>query len=90
MEATPAAAPAVITYEAVAWMQLLDAANTNKKYFMVGHITSVNDEPVTDTLAVTEKGGSGGTLFYCQKHRFVFSINHGVCEECQKQVVTAG
>jgi hypothetical protein len=72
--------------ELVSWMQEVPASNTGKKYYMLGRVKDDDN-----TLAVTEKSkdSNGGTQFYCVKHKFVYSINHGVCEECQKQVVTA-
>jgi hypothetical protein len=80
---------AVPRVETVAWMQLLDASNTNKKYYKIGNVTSFDGVNFSyQTFLVTEKGGNGGGQFYCSKHKFVYSINHGVCEECQKQVVT--
>lgn len=72
----------VINVQTVAWMQVVTDAITGKKYYMLGYVLKRNN-----TLAVTEKGTTGGTVFFCQKHNIAYPFNR-LCAECQKQVVT--
>lgn len=74
-----------ITVETVVWNQLVTATD-GKQYYMLGHVVNAS----TPTLAVSPKGGNGGTMFFCEIHKVAYSINHDVCNECQSQVVGEG
>jgi hypothetical protein len=67
-------------------MQPLEAVNDKRTFFTLGQMRAINSESVSGILVVTPKDGNGGSLFYCQRHHFVYPI-HGVCQECQNQVV---
>jgi hypothetical protein len=67
--------------ETFAWMKPITAMNTGKTYYMIGQVVGMKD-----TLLVTEKGGNGGTVMFCQQHFFSYPIK-GTCDECRNAVL---
>ena len=66
----------VLKYESVTWMQIVKD-KSGKEFYIMGPM-----EGMPDTLAVTPKGGNGGTMFFCKKHDFAYGI-HEACLDCR-------
>lgn len=73
--------PRVIYYEQVAYMRIVTDSMSGKKYYTLGAV-----DMMTDTLAVDEVGGNGGTRFFCQQHGRAYGARDK-CVECQNAVV---
>lgn len=73
----------ILNVETVRWMQKVTDHLTEKDYYMIGHVTNLEH-----TLAVTQVGSRGETMFFCTEHQCAYKITDE-CPDCVSQVVEA-
>lgn len=73
-----------IHYDQAVWMQPIRDKH-GKQYYLLG---KVQNAELPHTLAVSEVGGSGATLMFCQLHDVAYRLGE-TCEGCRMSPVEA-